>query len=227
MTAPEQNAPAAPASTSGPRLAWLWVGVAVAVLAGGWAVALSVTADEPEPGASQTGAGAVTIDVAEGGSYGVYFPAGEAPEFAASLSCRIAVGGSAGSPLVLDEWGGGNDGPQRSEFGRTWEAVGDFTSPMSGAATVSCDDAAAGLLVRPVDEAFLGVGGALVAAVLLSLAGAALAIVVAVARARGRRTGGGGPGDAFYQPGQAHEPRAPFNPPPTAERGPGIQQGPW
>ncbi len=226
MAAPDQDAPAAPASTSGPRLAWLWLGVAVAVLAGGWAVALAVTGDEPEPGASQTGPGAVTIDVAEGGSYGVYFPAGEAPEFAASLSCRIAVGGGAGSPLVLDEWGGGNDGPQRSEFGRSWEAVGDFTSPLSGAATVTCDDAASGLLVRPADEAFLGVGGALVAAVLLSLAGAALAIVVGVARARGRRTDAGGPGDPFYRPGKALEPRVPDTPPPF-ERGPGIQQGPW
>lgn len=227
MTASELAAPGAPAPTTGPRLAWLWLGVAVAALAAAWAVVLSVTGDEPEPDASRTGPGAVTIQVAKDASYGVYFPAGEAPEFAASLSCRIAAGGGGGSSLVLDEWGGGYDGPERTELGRSWEAVGVFTSPLSGSASVSCDDAASGLLVRPADDALLGVGGPFVAAVLLSLAGAALAIVVGVARARGRRTGGGGPGDAFYVRERDEEPRAPYNPPPPYERGPGLQQGPW
>jgi hypothetical protein len=227
MTAAEHAAPAAPAPTTGPRLAWLGLGVAVALLAAAWAVALSVTRDEPEPDASRTGPGAVTIQVAKDSSYGVYLPAGEAPEFAASLSCRIAAGGGAASSLVVDEWGGGYDGPERTEFGRSWDAVGVFTSPVSGSVSVSCDDAASGLLVRPADDALLGVGGPFVAAVLLSLAGAALAIAVGVARARGRRTGGGGPGDAFYLPDKAGEPRAPYNPPPPVERGPGLQQGPW
>jgi hypothetical protein len=105
--------------------------------------------------------------------------------------------------------------------------VGIFTSPLSGSASITCDDAASGLLVRPADDALLGVGGPLVAAVLLSLAGAALAIAVGIARARGRRTGGGGPGDAFYLPEAADGPAAPYNPPPPFERGPGAQQGPW
>ena len=222
MTAPEHAAPAPPAPARGPRLAWLWLGVAVAVLAAGWAVALAATGDEPEQGASRTGPGAVTIEVSEGGSYGVYFPAGEAPEFAAALSCRIAAGSGAGTPLVLDEWGGGDDGPQRTEFGRSWEAVGVFTSPLTGAATVSCDDAASGLLVRPVDDAFLGVGGPVVAAVLMSLAGAALAIAVIIGRIRRRRTGPGSPGDGTYRPDDAK-----YNPPPPYERGPGPQQGTW
>jgi hypothetical protein len=220
MTAPEHAASAAAAPTSGPRLAWFWLGVAVAVLAAGWAVALAAK-DEPEPGASQTGPGAVTIELAKGASYGVYFPAGAAPEFAASLSCGIAAGGGADSPLVLDEWGGGYDGPERTEFGQSWEAVGEFSSPVSGAATVSCDDAASGLLVRPVDEGLLGVGGAVVAAVLLSLAGAVLAIAVIIGRARRRRTGRGSPGDATYRPDDAT-----YNPPPPWERGPGYQQAP-
>ncbi len=63
------------------------------MLAAGWAVSLAAK-DDPEPGASQTGPGAVTIEVARDGSYGLYFPAGEAPEFAASLSCTIASGGA-------------------------------------------------------------------------------------------------------------------------------------
>ena len=220
MTTPDQAAPAATAPTSAPRLAWLWVGVAVAVLAAGAAVALSAARDEPEPGAS--GPGAVSIEVAKGGSYGVYFPAGDRPAFAASLSCRIAVGSGAATPVVLDEWGGGYDGPQRTEFGRSWDAVGDFTSPLSGAATVSCDDAASGLMVRHVDEGTLGVGGAVVAAVLLSLAGAVLAIAVVITRVRRRRTGPGSPGDGTYRPDDAA-----YNPPPSFERGPGPQQGPW
>ena len=220
MTTADQAAPAAPQPTRGPRLAWLWLGVAVALLAAGWAVYLSATGDEPE-GGSQTGPGTVTIEVAKGGSYGVYFPAGERPEFAASLSCRIAAGSGAGSPLELDEWGGGYDGPERTEFGRSWEAVGDFTSPVAGAATVSCDDAASGMLVRPVDEGVLGVGWAVVAAVLLSLAGAALAIAVIIGRARRRRPGRGSPGDGTYRPDDAA-----YNPPPPWERGPGYQQTP-
>jgi hypothetical protein len=220
MTAPEHAARAAPASTSGPRLAWFWLGVALAVLAAGWAVSLAAN-DDPEPGASQTGPGTVTIEVAKDGSYGVYFPAGEAPEFAASLSCTIATGSGAEVPLELDEWGGGYDGPESTEFGQSWEAVGEFTAPLSGAATVSCDDAASGLLVRPVDDAVLGVGWAVIAAALLSVAGIALAIAVIIGRARRRRTGRGSPGDGTYRPDDAT-----YNPPPQWERGPGYQQGP-
>ncbi len=220
MTTADRAAPAAPQPTRGPSLAWLWLGVAVAVLAAGWAVALSVAEDEPE-GPSQTGPGAVTIEVTKGGAYGVYFPAGEAPEFAASLSCRIAAGSGAGSPLDLDEWGGGYDGPERTEFGQLWEAVGEFTAPLSDAATVSCDDAASGLLVRPVDDSVLGVGWAVVAGDSLFFAGAALAIAVVIGRARRRRIGPGSPGDGTYRPDEAE-----YNPPPPSERGPGYQQTP-
>ncbi len=74
------------------------------MLAAGWAVSLAAK-DDPEPGASQTGPGAVTIEVARDGSYGLYFPAGEAPEFAASLSCTIASGGARGGGGGGGGWG--------------------------------------------------------------------------------------------------------------------------
>jgi hypothetical protein len=78
------------------------------------------------------------------------------------------------------------------------------------------------MLVRPIDDAMLGVGGAVVAAVLLSLAGAVLAVAVVLTRVRRRRTGPGSPGDGTHQPNDAK-----YNPPPAFERGPGPQQGPW
>ena len=229
MTAPTPPRLAAPfpAASQGrrPHLAWLWLGVAIAVLAAGFVVAYSATDQNEDDAAGSTarsGPGEVPIEVSQGKSYGVYFPADEAPEFAASLTCQISTGGGTVTPLVLDEWGGGYDGPERREFGQTWQAVGLFESPTDGSASVACEGAESGLLVRPDDDVLLGVGLPVVLGVLVAVAGSALAIAVGITRSRRRGTGSGGPGDSFYAPRTPDLPPAPYVAPPPWERGPGF-----
>ena len=230
---------------TGPHLAWLWLGVALAVLALGTVIAYGVTHIRELDAASvepESGPGQVTIELSASHDYGVYVPV-EVRETGTGLTCSASAAG-VDAPLVLSEWDGGIDGVQREEFGRSWEAVGAFSSPVSGHATVLCPAASAGLLVRPDDDIFAVFGVLVIGGGLVGLGGVALAIVIGVLggqRSRAARGAPGGPYAAYppnasfpsYPPSQGFPPMGhPHAPPPVGpyppRPEPALQDGdPW
>ena len=215
MTYPYPQAMAMP-TRRGPHLAWLWVGVAIAVLAASAVLTYVVTnfrsfdAGDVPP---ESGPGVVTIELFEGRPYGVYVPAAGPAPASARLACSVQAG-DVSTPLVLEDWDGGIDGPVRTEFDSTWTVVGRFTSPVDGFATIDCPATTLGLLVRPDDDSYAILAVVVVAGGAVGLAGTALAIVVGVLRGRRRQDWTGGAWGAYgpYPPSPSPYSWAPYPP---------------